>query len=165
MNEASPPLEEGIALLLADLSAVQTEMLGVLRDKCQRLVSQDVGQIKALQPAEQALIERLTAIQARREALLAQAEQRGLPAESLKAVAGALPDPPRRGLKKSVDAARSQARLLQHQSLTNWVLAQRTLLHLSQLLEIVATGGKPRPTYGRKEPLSATSGALMDRAV
>ncbi|MCU0373434.1 MAG: hypothetical protein MUE56_09370, partial [Ignavibacteria bacterium] len=29
-------------------------------------------------------------------------------------------------------------RLLQHQSLTNWVLAQRSMLHLSQLLEIIA---------------------------
>ncbi len=164
MTEASPPLEEGIALLLVDLSAVQTEMLGVLRDKCQRLVSQDAARIREVQPAEQALIERLTEIQSRREALLAEAGARGLPATDLKAVAGALPDPPRRNLKASVDAARSQARLLQHQSLTNWVLAQRTLLHLSQLLEIVATGGRTQPTYGKKDH-QAPSGALMDRAV
>jgi hypothetical protein len=54
--------------------------------------------------------------------------------------------------------------MLQHQSLANWVLVQRTLLHLSQLIEIVATGGEKPPTYQRSGPVAA-SGALVDRAV
>jgi hypothetical protein len=53
-------------------------------------------------------------------------------------------------------------RLLQHQSLANWVLAQRVMLHLSQLLEIFATGGRLQPTYGRGE-MPTSSGALVDR--
>jgi hypothetical protein len=52
---------------------------------------------------------------------------------------------------------------LQHQSLTNWVLVQRTLLHLSQLIEIIATGGRLKPTYGKGSDHQA-GGALVDRA-
>ena len=52
--------------------------------------------------------------------------------------------------------------LLQHHSLANWVLAQRSLLHISQLLEIIATGGRLRPTYGKSEPVLAR-GALVDQ--
>jgi hypothetical protein len=58
----------------------------------------------------------------------------------------------------------ARARLLQHQSLANWVLAQRTVLHLSQMLEIIATGGRLQPTYG-KENSAATGGSLVDQAV
>ena len=50
--------------------------------------------------------------------------------------------------KPAFDEAAERSRLLQHQSLTNWVLVQRSLLHLSQLIEIIATGGRPKPTYG-----------------
>jgi hypothetical protein len=53
-------------------------------------------------------------------------------------------------------------RLLQHHSLTNWVLAQRSLLHITQLLEIVATGGRLQPTYG-KGASSHARGALVDQ--
>ena len=65
-------------------------------------------------------------------------------------------------LAQEIDDSSTRMRLLQHQSLTNWVLAQRSILHLSQLLEIIATGGRLQPTYGRDES-SASSGALVDR--
>jgi hypothetical protein len=52
-------------------------------------------------------------------------------------------------------------RLLQHHSLTNWVVTQRTLIHLSQMIEIVATGGRMSSTYGRPESV-ATSGGFVD---
>jgi hypothetical protein len=42
----------------------------------------------------------------------------------------------------------ARMRVLQHHSLVNWVLAQRALLHVSQLLEIIATGGRTQPNYG-----------------
>ena len=53
-------------------------------------------------------------------------------------------------------------RLLQHHSLTNWVLVQRTLIHLSQVLEIIATGGRLKPTYGKDD--SADSGGFPGRS-
>lgn len=158
------PLDEGLARLLGDLSTVQSDLLGVLRTKTDLLVARDVAGLQGLQSVEAELIERLRDLQTRREELLEQAHSQGLLGDSLHEVACRMPDPPRRRLKSAVQAARSQSRLLQHQSLANWVLAQRSLIHLSQLLEIVATGGRPRPTYGDKQPLRA-SGALMDQAV
>ena len=56
-----------------------------------------------------------------------------------------------------------RTRVLRHHSLTNWVLVQRTLIHLSQMLEIIATGGEMQPTYGKEESVHAR-GALVDRA-
>ena len=84
-------------------------------------------------------------------------------ADLVRALAAALPTPGRKELTRQVQDAATRARLLQHQSLTNWVLVQRTLLHLSHLLEIIATGGRMRTTYGKGEHAHA-SGALVDRA-
>ena len=58
--------------------------------------------------------------------------------------------------------ATARMRLLQHQSLANWVLAQRSLLHVSQLIEIIATGGRMQPTYGDKESVHAR-GSLVNQ--
>jgi hypothetical protein len=41
---------------------------------------------------------------------------------------------------------------------------QRTMLHLSHMVEIIATGGQLKPTYG-KGGATTNSGALMDQAV
>ncbi len=62
-----------------------------------------------------------------------------------------------------MDSASEQSRLLQHQSLANWVFVQRTLLYLARLLEIIATGGRSEPTYGRAES-TRSGGALVDQA-
>jgi hypothetical protein len=55
-------------------------------------------------------------------------------------------------------------RLLQHQSLANWVLAQRSVLHVAQLLEIIATGGRMQPTYGDRESVHARGSLVNDEA-
>ena len=54
-------------------------------------------------------------------------------------------------------------RLLQHQSLTNWVLAQKALLHVAQMLEIIATGGRLKPTYGKDAWPRTPRGRLVDQ--
>jgi hypothetical protein len=112
---------------------------------------------------EQELLERLQACHQRRQQLLARAEAEGLPADSIGSLSTKLP-PERRGpVQASIREAAQRSRLLQHQSLTNWVLVQRSLLHLSQLIEIIATGGRSQPTYGNSADGRA-SGALVDRA-
>jgi hypothetical protein len=54
--------------------------------------------------------------------------------------------------------------LLRHQSLVNWVLVQRHLIYLSQLLEIIATGGRLEPTYEKEGTLSAHGGLVDSEA-
>jgi hypothetical protein len=114
---------------------------------------------------EQQLIDRLQACHERRQQLLARAEAEGLPGDSIDSLSRRLPAQSRARLQASIQEAASRSRLLQHQSLTNWVLVQRTLLHLSQLIEIIATGGRAKPTYGNgSDRVAAATGALVDQA-
>jgi hypothetical protein len=155
--------ESELASLLNDLLAVQDELLETLTKKRQLLVATDTDGLAAVGRQEEKLIGSLQECLKRREELLARARQEGLPSASIRAIGRALPQAQRGELDERVRLAGSRARLLKHHSLTNWVLVQRTLIHLSQMLEIIATGGRLQPTYGEGEPAGA-SGALVDRA-
>lgn len=156
--------EQPLTQLLSDLSETQTALLDVLGRKRDLLAGNDRAGLAAIQPEEVRLGERLNECQQRRQGLLEAAGERGLPTSDLQSLAEAMPDTARKSLRPKIREARSRARILQHQSLTNWVLVQRTLLHLSQMIEIVATGGQKAPTYEKSGP-SASGGVLMDRAV
>jgi hypothetical protein len=155
--------ESEIGELLTDLADVQSALLAVLAEKRQILVSNDHVALSAMATREQELLERLQSCHERRQLLLSRASADGIPAASIGALSERLPPDSRGRLQAGILEAADRARLLQHQSLTNWVLVQRTLLHLSQMIEIIATGGRLRPTYGNGSD-RAPGGALVDQA-
>lgn len=159
----SSPWETELAEFLTSLMAVQDETLGVLTKKCELLAKADSVGLAELEPREAELVSRLQACLTRRGELLEQASQEGLPADSIQSLTKSLPSGRHGELPSRVKLAKARARLLQHRSLTNWVVAQKTLLHLSQMLEIIATRGRGKPTYDRGEPVAAGGGALVDQ--
>ena len=161
-HELTISWETEFAALLGELSAVQSELLATLNAKRQLLLSADGEGLATLSLREASLIERLSVCLDRRLALLARANDEGLPAKNLRSLAKSLPNAQHRQLAPQIDQATRRSRELQHHSLTNWVLAQRTLIHLSQLLEIIATGGRTKPTYG-KESAADTGGTLLNQ--
>lgn len=156
------PWDDQLAEYLHDLSQVQDELLALLASKRESMAQRNLDSMQALQTSEEQLHERLQACHTRREALLAAAREQGLLGDSLGSLANQLPTGKRETLGKQVKDASWRMRLLQHHSLTNWVVAQRTLLHLSQMIEIIATGGRLQPTYGKSDA-ALGRGALVDR--
>lgn len=155
--------ESEIGALLAELADVQSGLLGVLGEKRKLIVAGDVEALSAMAGREQELAERLQACHDRRQQLLARADAEGLPADSIETLSGQLPDSSRERVQASIREAAGRMQLLRNESLTNWVVVQRSLLHLSQMIEIIATGGRPKPTYD-KGPDRTSGGALVDRA-
>jgi len=119
-------------------------------------------EVEALRPRVQRLLDRLQACHDRRAQLLKSTAQVGAGSLSLNQLAMRATNGQREKLGKQVKESAARMRLLQQQSLANWVLAQRSLLHISQMLEIIATGGRLVPTYSQGEPL-LTGGALVDQ--
>ena len=156
--------EGDIASLLGTLSDVQRDLLTVLAEKRRVLATGDIQAINAIAQREAELIPRLQACQERRQELLARASDDGLPADSIQSLAASLPAASRRRMQADVQQAQHRSRFLQSECLTNWVLVQQMLLHLSQLIEIIATGGQRKPTYGNGSERQG-SGFLVDRAV
>jgi hypothetical protein len=156
--------EAEVGALLDELSHAQDELLAVLREKRQRLATVDLAGLAQSQQREEELSARLRDCQRRRSELLEQARKQGHAADSLGKLASHAKAGNRAKLGGRVKSAAANMRLLRHESLTNWVLAQRALLHVSQLIEIIATGGRLQPTYG-KENSRAAGGSLVDQAV
>jgi len=157
--------ESELADFLTQLSAVQEETLQVLARRRELLLTPDVDQMTDVGRQEEEVINKLEGCLRRRQELLQKAAAEGLPAENLRKLTGALP--PGRAKRELSDRAANavhRTRLLQHNSLVNWVVAQRAILHLSQILEIIATQGRLRPTYG-KDDQNAACGALVDHEV
>jgi hypothetical protein len=163
-DTAPPELnwEHELAALLEELSSAQGELLEVLVAKKDCLAAADIEGLSDLQTRELALGERLQACHVRRAELLAAAKEQSLPSTSLSQLAAILPARQRDKLGKQVKESQARTRLLQNQSITNWVLAQRSLLHVSQLLEIIATGGRLQPTYGEGETVHSV-GSLVNQ--
>ena len=153
-----------IAGLLSELSEVQTELLDRLREKQLRLASPQPESIDALADREAELAVRLQSCHLRRQSLLDQADAEGLPCDSIASLAGSLDASQRLPINRQIKEASARMRLLQHQSLANWVLAQRSLLHVAQLLEIIATGGRMQPTYGSASQSVSRGGLINSEA-
>jgi flagellar biosynthesis/type III secretory pathway chaperone len=154
--------EQELANLLGDLMGIQSELLEVLTAKREAVGRNDLQGVEEMRPRAEKLLERLQTCHDRRAQLLQLAARQGLPATSLTKLATQATPNRRNKLGKQVKESVARMRLLQQQSLANWVLAQRSLLHISQMLEIIATGGRLVPTYGRGEP-TLTGGALVDQ--
>ena len=155
--------ESEIGGLLGELAEVQSSLLATLSEKRSYLVAGDQVALEGMAGREQELADRLQACHERRQQLLTKAGTEGLPSDSIQSLSDELPAASRDRMQASIREAAARTQLLQHQSLTNWVLVQRSLLHLSQLIEIIATGGRPKPTYD-KGPTPRAGGALVDRA-
>lgn len=160
---ATTAWDSELADMLADLSATQDELLAVLGDKRRHIAAGAVDELEQLQRREQHVLERLESCQQRRAALLEKAAAEGRPADSIRALASSLPSEQRGDLGERVKSATARMNLIRHQSLANWVLAQQALVHLSQMIEIIATGGRLQPTYGEGASTLAT-GNLIDQA-
>ena len=154
--------EQETAQFLQTLSDVQADLLNVLHRKREQMVANDLEAMQETMVSEQELVERLENLRDTRHNLLANAKGQGLPSDSLHSLARSFGDSESGELAQKAHNAKNTLLHIQNETLTNFVLAQQTVLHLSQLLQIIATGGRIKPTY-EAENASSQGGTLVDQ--
>jgi hypothetical protein len=148
---------------LRDLIAAQEGLLAELAKRRQRPVGSEQDE-PGVAPAEEALLERLEHCRQRRAELLEAAAKAGLPAHTLRAAVASIADrAAARRLQALSEQAQAAGRRVRLEGITHWMLAQRSLAHVGQLLEILATGAPQPPTYGNGA-VSTARGGLLDEA-
>jgi len=156
-------MEHDLYQFLSRLSDVQKRAQAVLERKQELLVKPDRDALTAIAVEEQEVLAQLAQCLARREEILATARQRGYVVESIQSLCRILPV--HSECRRLVEESVRRSRMIQSLSLTNWVITQKSIIHLSHLLEIIATRGKGKPTYHRQgEKESGVTGGFVDRA-
>ncbi|HEV7280795.1 MAG TPA: hypothetical protein VGN57_11385 [Pirellulaceae bacterium] len=160
----------------ADLSAVadyldeyldvQQALLDVMTAKLDVRTKRGLEEARALDAREAELVERLKACVEKRQGLLADPELNAAGEPTLRRLAESVEnadeDQADLNLFLRFDAAEKNNRELRMRSVSAWVLAQRSVVHWSQMLEIVASQGQNVPTYKRDRKLRSR-GALMNQ--
>ena len=172
MSKQQPCLEIHLETLLSEIAQRQGELLEIEETKRRALTERDGEALAALHAREKEAIECLQACARRRAHLLESASKAGHPAESLTQLADRLAsrqssqpgETDSAQLRSLLRTAREMAVRLRQKTFTNWVLAHRTFLHIHQVLELLASGGSDRPTYGGPASTGG-GGSVLDQEV
>ena len=156
---------------LTVLEETQENLLALFAAKRRALDTFQSEELIRLSAREGELAARLHELVKERSQLLLKARDAGFVVESLLELAGAI--------GRTVGDARvlraielirgrivqSQQRTtrLQHEGWVHWIISHRCYNHFTELLDLIANGGHPAPTYGEKAP-AASGGALLDAA-
>lgn len=160
-----------ISQFLTALEQVQDGLLDLFTAKRQALNTFQSQELVRLSRFEEELAARLQEFVRNRKELLLKARDAGFVVESLQELAGAI--------GKTVGDARvlravelikgritiSQQRTvrLQQENWVHWIISHRCYNHATEMLDLIAHGGHPAPTYGDRSSITP-GGALLDAA-
>jgi len=150
---------------LEELSEIQDSTLEFLKRKGDLLGKSDTKGLTEIADEEEAVMDRLQGVFEQRAQILKQARDADLPGDTLESLAARLDkETPGYSLEERCRESIRKSKQLQHQSVVNCTLARRTAIHLSDLIEIIGTKGKPCPTYNKhhNKEKSYTGGAIVD---
>lgn len=143
---------------LKALSEVQDKTLDVLTRKQSLLVRPEKAALDALAVEENQVLQELRAVLERREELLARAAEQGLEGDSIEVLCEKL-FAGRFEVRKILELSKRRLQEIRYLAGTNWTITQKSLVHLSQMLELIATGGQGKTTYAPPNTQNATTGS------
>ncbi len=142
------------------LAMAQDATLDVLRKKQTLLVKLAANALADIEAEERDALAGLRSALEKREEILREAERAGIGADSIQSLCETL-FPNNFEVRKLLDMAQNRSRQLRFLALTNWTMSQKSMIHLSQLLELIETRGQGKTTY--KPTKGTEGGGLVDR--
>jgi hypothetical protein len=161
-----------LAQFLTDLEQTQQDLLELFAAKRQALDQHRSDDLLQLSSQEGVLAGKLQELVKERTKFLLKARGAGFAVESLLEFAGAVGKTVGDSrvlraielIENRILEAQHRTSRLQHESWVHWIISHRCYNHYTELLELIAHGGRHAPTYGDRQP-SASGGALLDAAV
>ncbi|HXY33752.1 MAG TPA: hypothetical protein VEI07_05955 [Planctomycetaceae bacterium] len=161
MAELARDIEE----LLVEIDETQFALSGAYRDKRGAIRQANGPEIARLTKIEESLVADLQAHLRRREQILQRARQRGLPGDSLASVVRTFDESIREELLTRIEQTQRTAEANRRESWILWIVCKQSLRFFSDVVELIANGGRRAPVYlanpGAVAALS-TGGALLD---
>ncbi|MBI3864991.1 MAG: hypothetical protein HY290_24215 [Planctomycetia bacterium] len=155
---------------LTELEQTQQELLTLFAAKRRALNAFQPDELLRLSSREGELAARLKELVGKRNVLLNKARGAGFAVESLLEFTGAIGKTVGDSrvlraielIQGRILASQRRTAALQRESWVHWIISHRCYNHYTELLELIAHGGHPAPTYGKA--LATAGGAVLDAA-
>jgi hypothetical protein len=161
MEELAREIED----LLVAIDESQAALGNAYAEKRAAIRQTNGAEIHRLTMLEESLVADLQAHLRRREQILQRAGQMGLPADSLGSVVRTFDEPLRESLLAQIERTQQMADTNRRESWILWIVCKQSLRFFSDVVELIANGGRRAPVYlsrpGGVAELS-TGGALLD---
>ena len=155
-------MKTDIQPFLTQLIAAQNQMLAVLHKKQSLLVRPEKEALKAIEAEEEAIIENMQKMLNRREEILTAARMQNIECNSIDQLCEHF-FPRNVEVQKLLIEAKSRAQQIQLLAYTNWTMSRKSLIHVSQILELLETRGQGKTTYNQQSSTNISGGLQVDR--
>lgn len=166
----SETLRTQVRNFLDQLEAVQEELLELFVLKRTALITGDLATISSLQTREIDGSKRLQGLLNVRNRILNEAG-RQIPVKTLSELADfCVARPPQEDataweeIQGLIGEAQERTARMRHESWVHWIVSHRCYNHYTEVLDLIAQGGVPSPTYGNQSR-PVTGGTLLDASI
>jgi hypothetical protein len=158
-------LARDIEDLLIAIDANQNALSVAYRDKRAAIREANGPEISRLTKIEETLVADLQVHVRRRDQILQQARQGGLRADTLTGIVQTFDEPLRERLLAQIEQTRRVTDANRRESWILWIVCRQSLRFFSDVIEMIANGGRRAPIYLARPGVMAemsTGGALLD---
>jgi flagellar biosynthesis/type III secretory pathway chaperone len=146
---------------LSQLLESQDSMLAVLHKKQAILAKPEKEAIASLAAEEEAALKKMQKVLQGREALLTAARLQNIPSDSIEQLCGHF-FPHNANVQKLLEEAKHRTHQIGLLAYTNWTMSRKSLIHVSQILELLETRGQGKTTYQPQTTRDISRGRLVD---
>ena len=147
---------------LVQLTETQDQMLAALHKKQAVLVKPEKEAMESVTAEEEAVLEKMQKMLDRREELLTAARLQNILSDSIERLCGHL-FPHNVSVHKLLDGARHRTQQIGLLAYTNWTMTRKSMIHISQILELLETRGQGKTTYQPQSNTDISQGSFVDR--
>ncbi|MCL2004683.1 MAG: flagellar protein FlgN [Planctomycetaceae bacterium] len=155
-------MKTDIKTFLTQLAESQSQMLTVLHKKQAILVKPEKDALPMIAAEEEKVLGRMQAMLDRREELLTTARLRNVPCDSIEQLCGHF-FPNNFEIQKVLAETRHRTQQISLLAYTNWTMSRKSLIHVSQILELLETRGQGKTTYQPQPKSDRANGSFVDR--
>ena len=147
---------------LNQLIDTQSQMLAVLKKQQQILVKPEKGTLASVSAEEENVRGKMQHILQRREELLTAARLQNVSGDSIEQLCGHF-FPRNIEVQKMLGEAKHRTHQIRLLAYTNWTMSRKSLINISQILELLETRGQGKTTYHPQSAAVTSRGGSVDR--
>jgi len=155
-------MKTDIQNFLHQLIETQSHVLTVLKKKQTILVKPEKEAIALVTAEEEEVLDKMQKIRQQQEELLTAARLQNVRGDSIEQLCGYF-FPHNTDIQKLLDEAKHRAHQISLLAYTNWTIARKSLIHVSQILELLETQGQGKTTYQPQTHTDTSRGGFVDR--